>query len=360
MSGETRGTDWRLALGGAWAWWRDEIAAMLPEGARTGGAAVVAIDLEAESVVLRRFADGGVSDIARIPRAQFTAQSLRAALDPFLSKPWPLRESFALRLPDATALKRNLSLPLAARRNISSLLDIELERQSPLEPSEIYHDYRVLGIDRRAGKVDIVWRIVRRRSVESALETCRQASVPLAVIAFIGDETPPDGGNFPVEPRAALLLRARRWLVGGLAALIALLLIAVVMGEYGRGQAALDAFSARLEQTRIAAHGAMGLEHQIAALRKRADLLNAERARPGMTRLLAEATRLLPQGSWLTEFSLQDGEVRLHGYSNAASSLIALFDASPLFAGAEFRAPLTQAQNGLEQFDLGVKIRRPR
>ncbi|MEI9997329.1 MAG: PilN domain-containing protein [Rhizomicrobium sp.] len=363
MSAEgARAAQWLGMLRAGWQWWRDEIAALLPDGLRrqmASGVAIVAIDLESEAVVLRRFAADDVSEIARIPRPQFGAASLRAALAPYLAGPRLLRDSFALRLPDGTALRRNLSLPLAARGNLASLLDIELERQSPLEPGEVYHDYRVLRTDRRAARIDIEWRIVRRRSVEAALEICRQAGVELAVIAFIGDAAPPDGGDFPVVPRASLALRLRRRLVPGLLLLIAVLLLAVAAGAYGRNQAALDDFSMQRDEARSAARGSLLLEHQIAAARRRAALLLQEKQRPSVSRMLAETTQLLPDGSWLTVFAYRDGEVRIQGFSNAASSLIALFDASPLFTGAEFRAPLTQAQgSGLDQFDLAVRLRR--
>ena len=353
---------WLTAAQTGWQRWRGEIAALIPVGLRnalTSGGAVVAIDLEDDAVILRRFADGEVAEIAHLPSAAFDAAHLRAALSPYLVRPWFLRDSFALRLPDATALQRNLSLPLAARRNIASLLDIELERQSPVDRDEIYHDYRILGTDRAAGRIDIVWRMVRRRSVAPALEICRQAGVDLAVIAFTGDEAPSDGGNFPVAPRAALLLRLRHWLVRGLLLLILALLIAITAGAYARNQQALDDFSARVDQARIAARASLRLQHELDAARQRTALLLREKQGLTVTRLLAETTRLLPSGSWITGFSYQDGEVRLQGFSNAASSLIALFDASPLFASAEFRAPLTQGQSpGQEQFDLALKIRK--
>lgn len=350
------------ALQAGWHWWAGEIAALLPTGVRnalTSGVSIVAIDLEADAVVLRHFADGAVTEMARLPREDFDAAHLRAALSSRLSGPRLLRDAFALRLPDTAALRRNLSLPLAARSNIASLLDIELERQSPLDRSEIYHDYRILKVDRGAGRFDIVWRIVRRTSVAPALDICRKAGIDLAIVAFIGDETPPDGGNFPVDSRATLLLRARQWLARGLLLLILVLIVAITAGAYARNQSAIDAFTAHAEQTRLAARSAMHLQHDIDAARTRAAHLLRERQGLTVTHILAETTRLLPNGSWLTDFAYRDDEVRIKGTSNSASSLIAIFDASPLFAAAEFRAPLTQGQGAeQEQFDLAFKLRK--
>ncbi len=339
---------------------RTTIASAIPASLRDtliGSTPIVAIDLADGGAIIRRFADGDVTEIARLTPDTFGAAGLRAALAAHLSKPWFLRDAVALRLPDTAALRRPLALPLAARRNIDSLLDIELERQSPLDRDAVYHDYRILDVT--ADRIDIVWRIVRRSTVAPALDICTKAGVDLALVAFTSDDAPPDGGNFPVAPRAALLLRLRRWLVRGLLLLILSLLFAVAVGAYARNQQALDDFSGRLDAARHEARASLHLEHEILATRARAAALLHERERLGVTRILAEVTRLLPDGSSLTEFSYRDGEVHLRGISSSASALIAVFDASPLFTAAEFRAPLVQGQvRDQEQFDLAFKLRK--
>jgi Tfp pilus assembly protein PilN len=74
--------------------------------------------------------------------------------------------------------------------------------------------------------------------------------------------------------------------------------------------------------------------------------------------VLSELAQTLPDGSWIYSFQLNGREARIDGFSSSASALIGLFDKSPLFANAQFRAPLTQAQQpGLERFDLSVEIK---
>jgi general secretion pathway protein L len=343
------------------AWCREQIALSLPPGLHAileSGVSVVTIDVEDTDVVLRRFAHGESSEIRRLPRAQFDTATLATALAPFQAGTHLLRDSFALRLPASTALARRLSLPLGARRNIGNLLDFELDRQSPLDKSEVYHDYRVLNADRSADRMDVEWRIVRRSSVTPLVEICRKAGVDLAVIAFVGDTEPSDGGNLPVDPGASRALRLKRYLVSGLLAAILVLALIVVGGFYWRNGQASAALFAQVDQARVAARESLRLEHDIAAMQRHARLLRQEKLRPTASRTIAEVTRILPDGTWATQFTFRNGEVQVHGYSNAASSLIALFDASPLFTGAEFRAPLTQATSpGLQQFDLAAKIR---
>lgn len=350
------------ALQAGWQWWRDGLAALMPQSWRDRldtGVPVLAIDLVPEGgAVIRRFAAGAVGEVARLPEESLNVAALATALARELVRPWYLREAVALRLPDGAALKRTLSLPLAAQRDILGLLDIELERQSPVDRTEVYHAYRIVGVDRAAQRMEVDWRIVRRRSVDPMLALLREADIEPAVVAFVGDETPPDGGTFPVVARAARLLRLQRHLVRGLVLLIVALALLAVGGSYARNQGAIDAFAAHAEEVHADALVSQHLLHEIVAARQRAAQLVAERHRPTVADMLAETTRLLPDGSWLTGFSYRDGEVRIRGYSNAAPSLIALFDASPLFVGAEFRAPLTQGQSrDQQQFDLAFKVR---
>ncbi len=345
----------------AWRWWLREMAALLPESVRRALAAgdpIIAIDLKDDAVVIRRFAEDCETEIARLPRATFDAAMLRGVLAPYLAKPWFRREDFALRLADSSALRRTLALPLAAQRAISQVLEHELERQSPLDRGEVYHDYKIRGIDRRAGRIELVWRIARRGPVDAAHAICREAGIDLAVIAFIGDETPPDGGTFPIDSRAFARLRARRWVMPGLFALVAALAIAVIAAAYARNQDIADALTAQADQTRIAADVSRHLQGEIADTRRRAAFLSTRKQGLMATNLIAEVTRVLPAGSWLTQLEYRDGDVLIQGVSNAPATLIALFDASPLFADAQFRAPLMQVPGGQERFDMALRIRK--
>lgn len=349
------------SLRAAWFWWRNELRALLPDSWRAffaSGVSIVAIDVEDQVVALTRLSAGRVARIANMPRAEIDPQTLRAALSSTLARPWYLRDIFALRLPESVALRRDLSLPIGARRNIATLLDMELERQSPLDRAEVYHAYRVVSVDRASQRIEVEWYILKKANVEPALAVCRGAGIDLSIISVVGDDLPPDGGNLPVSPRAVLLLKFRRRLVAGLLALAVLLVAGVTVGAYLRNQEAVDAFAVGVDAERVAAQTSLALQHRIETAVQREARLSDERRQHSVTQLLAETTRLLPEGSWLTEFGYRDNEVHIHGYSNAASSLIARFDASPLFSAAEFRAPLVQAQApGQEEFDIAFKVR---
>lgn len=364
MSGEgirDRWDEFQSRLLAGWRWWLGEILAMVPENfhkALASGDCVIAMDVDDREVVIRRFDDDGAREIARMPRAQFDAAALRRAVEPYLAEPWMLRDFFVLRVPDALALNRTLRLP-GKGRNLDDILRHELDRQSPIDRSQVYYDFRVLKRDRQANQIEVFLRIARRDAIDAACAVCRAAGIELAAIGFMADETPADGGIFPVDPNASLWLRVRRRLVPGLAVLVAVLAIGALTGAYLRNQAAADALADRVEQVRGQAQIIEHLHRGIDGALGRSAFLARQKQNLMLVRLLSEVTRVLPNGSWIFDFECRDGEIRISGFSDSASSLIALFDASPLFGDAQFRAPLMQGSNaGQERFDMSFKIRK--
>ena len=352
----------RYGLGSAWRWWTGELATCVPTGLRrlfADNNPVVAIDLGEGEVMLRRFADGGETTLARIPRSGFNAETLKQALASQLSGPKLLRDVFALRIPDDMALERHLQIPASAQRKLAAVLGYEIERQSPVDEKDVYYDYHA----QRSGakELDVTLRIVRRAPVDEAVAMCRAAGIELAAVAFTSDAAPAEGGTFPIDAPAKRLMTMRRRLVPALLALIALLLIGVLAGYYLRNEAAAEELSGRVAIAQSQSSGIVALRREIEGTRARATLLAQRKHGEMLIGLIAEVTRVLPSQSWLTELQVRDGEVRVQGYSNAAASLISLFDASPLFTDAQFRAPLMQGSApGQERFDLSFKLKGAR
>jgi general secretion pathway protein L len=344
-----------------WRWWLGQLWTLVPakiQDALKTEEPVIAIDVEEREVIVRRFADNGDLEIARIPREGFDAATLHRVLAPHLVPHWSMRDLFALRLPDGAALRRPLQLPAAARGNLRDILRFELDRQSPIAADHVYYDYRIVGRDRTTNQLDVMLRIARRETVDSALAICKAAGIGVAIIAFTGDAQPADGGNFPVDPPAARWMRMRRRLVPALAALVVILIASVVAGIYLRNQMAADDLDARVDQMRSEAQVIEQLHRDIDGAKTRAAFLARQKHSLMIVKVLDEVTKTLPDGSWLDEFEFNKDEVRIHGMSNAAASLIAQFDGSALFSDAEFRSPLMQGPNaGTERFDMSFKIR---
>jgi general secretion pathway protein L len=86
-------------------------------------------------------------------------------------------------------------------------------------------------------------------------------------------------------------------------------------------------------------------------------LADRKRQAPSPLRTLEELSRLLPDDTWLVEFSISGGQGRMAGFSAAASKLIPLIEDSNGFRNARFRSPVTPTPTGdSERFDLAFDL----
>lgn len=84
---------------------------------------------------------------------------------------------------------------------------------------------------------------------------------------------------------------------------------------------------------------------------------------PGLIDLWAEATRILPSQTWITELRLTETQDRREqqavfiGFSAAAPSLVGVIDGSPLFSDAALTAPVSlDPIEKVERFTLQAKV----
>jgi len=263
-----------------------------------------------------------------------------------------LREPFVLRIASENVLERSLQLPPAARGSLAAILGLELERQSPIAPENVYYDY---FCGQNANRLDVTMRIVRRETVDRPLATCRAAGLEIARVVFAGAAS--EGGNLPADARAAALLALRRRLVPALAALTVAFALGLVTAVYIRGEAINQQLRTEVAAARREARTVLELHRAIDAAGQRSVFLARMKQRPMMLALIAETTRLVPEGSWLSELQVRDNEVRITGYSRSASSLIGLIDRSPMFTNAQFRSPLLQSGE-VERFEISFELRK--
>jgi general secretion pathway protein L len=349
--------DWIEQLGAGWRWWLGELASFVPQPLRaafSGGEDVIVIEVQPTEFVVTRRAGAYEDVIARIPRDEFAARTLRLSVPQ--KKGW-LADPVVLRLPADEALTRPLRLPRGAARNLDPILRHEVVRQSPIDALNIYYDYQVT--ERDAEGIDVMLRIIRREPVDALLQLCREAGVAVSAVIFEGDAQLA-AGTFPVDAAAARRLRMAPRIVPLLCGLLLLVLAGLVFSIYARGEAVASDLSDRVDAARGGAMAVEMLQRKLDAANRQAAFLAQQKRNPAAVAVLANVARLLPDGTWLYEFELNGDEVRLHGFSGQAASLIALFDSAPAFTDAQFRAPLMQGPTpSLQRFDLSMRLRKP-
>jgi general secretion pathway protein L len=358
-----RSLDLRALAASAWRWWLSELGALLPGALvdRIGPrSSPIVVAVTPEAVVILRRSAGRDAELLGFARDALTEPGQIGAAAAAVGRLLPPGEAVSLRLPAAAALRRRVNLPLGAGRNLREILHFEVDRQSPIEPRQIHFDYRILRRDKAANKLSVELRIVKRDAVNAALSLCRSLGLAPASLAFAGDEPAFDlpGLSGAVATSAG---RRRRRLLAALAGLAGLLAVALVSVEWAEARQETRDMAARLARAKAEAQAVERLGQEVDRLAARTEFLAREKAKPLAIRLVDEITRLLPDGTWLSQLDMQGSAIHIRGYSPSASALIARFDGSPLFTNARFEAPVTQAPKpGLEHFDLSFDLRSDR
>ena len=92
---------------------------------------------------------------------------------------------------------------------------------------------------------------------------------------------------------------------------------------------------------------------------QRAQLGYLEKTITGRARqsdLMRELTGLLPDAAYLTEYSFRERTIEITGLAPSASQLLPVLEASPLFSGVEFSAPIVAQGAGLERFRIRLRL----
>lgn len=251
-----------------------------------------------------------------------------------------------LRLPAGTALQRDVTLPLAAEAGLDRVLAYEMDRLTPFAADDIFFSWAVLRRDREAGRMQLRLSLVPKAPLLPLLETLRSAGAGPRAIEIRGASP---GSARPLRiplahERPASARQERRLLLmaGGCCAMLALLAIVLPFILQSVAAHKLDRQVAGL-QPRVDA--VQALRRRIAGSTAGGDLVSTERRRLGdALGVMAAVTRVLPDDSYLSDFTLRQGVLTISGQSPGAAKLIPAISSDPAFSAPAFAAPVTRIE----------------
>ncbi len=348
---------------GFFGWWFGELAALVPPPVRRlfrQTPRTVICGLSDGEMVLRSCAGDECREIGRVGLAGTDETMQRDAIRALLDRAGSNGSETVLRLPAAQALRCRLDMPLAAEPDLRQALFYQIDRATPFRPDEVYFDCRVLHRDADSKRLKAELTVVPRPVVDGALErAARWGLEPGAVdVADAESEAGPPRLNLLSGTRQAS--GARSWsMVNLLLAVVVVTLAGVaVYLPLERQRLASEALAAQVAEARAEADRALRLRQELDRLIDESRFLVVrKRNSPSVIQALDELTRLLPDHTYLYEFRLEGREIRIGGFSSAASSLIGLIDGSPMFRTPTFKAPVTRdPRTDLERFRLSFEV----
>ena len=302
----------------------DDALVITPVGSLAHGVEAVAVELRrnGKETALGRFGLGAIG-AAELPRA-----AERMAV---------------LRLGDGDVLGKTVSLPLAAERELDQVLTFEMDRETPFQAEELYWNHRVTAVDRQNGRVSVRLALVPRAQIDPLLTDLAGVGIhPRRIEVADG----PDKGMYlPVNGNGTHTHKASNRMLWPAAACCAALALAAVVTPFLRQELAIASLGKEIAAGRAAAAEADKLRQEIDRLSGNAGFIESERDKSGRPLVvLAAATRVLPDDTYLTELQLQQRKITLSGRSAAAAKLIPALAADSEFRNPGFSAPVTRLE----------------
>jgi general secretion pathway protein L len=334
------------------SWWAAELAACVPPAvkgflARPGQLVELVIINGAATFQTRRA--GQIRQLARIGLARNEEAAARRMLEALRVAIRPGRTRIRLSLSATQVLRRRIELPVAVVENMREVLELELDRHTPFRPAEVYFDHRIAGFDDDGKRVIVELAVVPRRLADRALAIARALGYPPEQIGIEGDDgvnfLPAGGANADIDTR-----RQPRFARAAVAAAFVLLLALPWLALHRT----LGQEETRVAELRQQAAAVDVLRHEIQTLLKRnRSLIERKQHEPTLVSVLDELSRVLPDGTWVSELRLDGNKLSLIGYSKSASALIGVIEDSKLFKETQFGSPvLLDPDIGAERFNI--------
>ena len=333
-------------------WWVGQLLELVPgqlRGSAAGADALIADAGPDGTLSLLRRRRGVETRMGQMRADDPGATALRAALNGR-----PRGEPVFLRLPETAVLERSVILPLAAERDPERVLGYEMERLTPFTAEEVFWGYGIEARDKARSRLVLRLTVVPRAAVAALIDLLSrhggrpdllEAATPGGLRSIKLTHEGMAGG------RSLLSTRGLSFAAAGLAVLVVVSPFLRQSLDLAEVQGRLDSMAPRVSQ-------AEQLRRKISGAGAGGDAVAAETRRLGDTlEALAAITEILPDDSYLTEFTMRERKMTLSGLSASAPKLISALSADPRIRNPAFTAPVTRSEtNHSDVFSIRAEL----
>jgi general secretion pathway protein L len=258
-----------------------------------------------------------------------------------------------IRLNAGRFVRRRLAESRIPLSRAYRMAELDIAANTPFSPDEVY----ILFAESERGGTDYL--LVKRGILDPLFEAMRARKYRLALVSADDGHTLHRLPNYVTDhfngQRSALLNLAKRRFFSIACIAAAVFIAGNMLFTLEEAAAGVDA---EIEKMEPAAKKARAVFKRRADSMARLQALSREKqAYLPTVRILEELTHIIPDETFLTDFTLDKQKIRISGFSTSAASLIAVVDASPLFANPKFTAAVVKVpwRNG-EQFNMELDL----
>lgn len=333
-------------------WWRAELWLSIPAAIRQRIRPEIALDF-----VLRVSGDGVRIDLmdggtpATISHAE--PERIAAEIAAVSQRTAPHVE---IVLEPGRYLKRHLAQFRLPRRRAHKMAALDVASSTPLDLNDVVP--LLPAADSTSTVAECFW--VKKQTLMPVVSAIGVAGAHISALKVKSDD-----GEILIDPAdyrhlgERRMRRINRAVQAGFACIVAGALISVVHAQWRIGDAnhrldsVLERLNAEVREVRILSEQRRERVRQIDSVRE------LKRQAVPVVVLWEELTRVLPDDTWIGDFSTTDEKLTFSGYSAAAAGLLPLIEASSLFRDPTFTSSVVRSTaTGAEQFAIEVEIAR--
>lgn len=263
-----------------------------------------------------------------------------------------------LVLPQEQVLRRNVSVPAAARGNLRQALGFQISKLTPFSRDQVYFDVLERPDKSGTGMLETELQVVSKAFAEQwMMQASRVTGLPVARLQVIGESGGPDTtnllGELGVPSYWFRRLNKNSFLAGFLVFMIAVAVVAPVVKlrlDVILGKREITALDRKVGGTR---HGWYGLQKSVGDL----EFMLTEHAKHGRpTLILGELTQLIPDDIFLTSLSIEKDRIEIAGQGKNVVNLVQTLNDSKYFEQASFSSAITRGRDGLDIFAISMRL----
>jgi general secretion pathway protein L len=345
-------------------WWTRELGFLVPEKIKQlviDEQGFIIVSPIGSQLVLTYTRNGQIEPLAAVDRGarDLTFQGLYEK-DERLAK-----ANIILRLTGQDAIQKELSLPAAAKENLYQVVAYELDRYTPFKAEQVYFAVKPLG-GGEPGQIRVMLILTTREILDGLYEDIKA----MGLSPLIADSEASannldrldDSYNLLPESLRQKTAKMPRLIHSALITLTCLLLVAVIAMPVWFEYQTVNVLQLKADSLEKDAKKVKALQLEIdTEIDETRQLIEEKKATPQVIVMLNTLSSLIKDDTWLSYLQYSDGHLQIQGESPAASSLIAVLEASELFVNARFASPLTQDSiSKLERFQITVDVGKAR
>ena len=270
----------------------------------------------------------------------------------------------ALVVGENNGFRRTVDLPMSVEGRLQQVLGFELDRLTPLRPSELYYDFHVVERNNSAGTCRVELVAAPKTRVAPLLDAAakRNITVSRLLLSPADADTPLD----LLSPSRALAGEGAtnrnwiNWALAGLCAALGLALVIFPLWQMRQQVIDLQPIEAKAKSD---AEAASILQRQLEKQIGEYNLpLSRKHASPLAIQVLEELSKRLPEDTWVQTLEIhavpnqKAREVVLQGETGSGGKIMQILQESALLKDPTFKSTMTRVAPNAERFHIAAEL----